>query len=173
MFLNMRNQDGHVAPFEQYPCSAITPKRGMLMKLSEGKLAAASGTDIPEFVCVEEHSAAVSAGDEVNVVRIEPGTVYETELSAAGSSLKLGNKVTIASDGLRVTATTAGGVAEIVYIDGTASGSMVQVRFPAAAESVSMSDLSDVDLSTPATNGQVLKYDGTATKWKPAADATA
>lgn len=129
MFLNIKNDDGHVAPFEQYPCSAITPKNGMAMKLASGKLAKASGTDVPEFICVEEHDANVEADTMVTVVRVDHDTVYETELSAAGTNLKLGEKVTIATDGLRVTATTTDGVAEIVYIDGTAAGDKVHVRF--------------------------------------------
>ena len=66
----------------------------------------------------------------VTVVRVDPQTEYETTLSAAGGSLNLGDKVTLhASSGLQVTATTTNGVAEIVYMDGTASGDMVRVRF--------------------------------------------
>ena len=128
MFLNKKNADGHVAPFEQLPCSAITPKNGMAMVLSSGKLAIASGANKPEFICIEQHSAAVSAGDLVTVVRVEPDTDYETVLSASGA-LNIGEKVTLASDGLRVTATTASGVAEIVAMEGTASGDTVIVRF--------------------------------------------
>lgn len=129
MFLNIKTDDGHVAPFEKLPCTAITPKNGMAMVLSGGKLAIASGTTAPEFICVEEHSAAVAAGDLVTVVRVAKDTTYKTQLSAAGTALNLGDKVTIASDGLRVTATTTSGVAEIVGMDGTASGDTVYVRF--------------------------------------------
>lgn len=41
-----------------------------------------------------------------------------------------------------------------------------------SASSISLGDLADVDLTTPATNGQVLKYDGTDEKWEAGADAT-
>lgn len=129
MFLNIKTDDGHVAPFEKLPCSAITPKNGMAMVLNGGKLAIASGTTKPEFICVEEHDAAVAADTLVTVVRVDHDTVYQTTLSAAGTSLSLGDKVTIATDGLRVTATKTDGVAEIVYMDDTATGSMVHVRF--------------------------------------------
>ena len=129
MFRNIKTDDGHVAPFENYPCSAITPKNGMAMVLSSGKLAIAAGTNKPEFICVEEHSSAVEDGDLVTVVRVDPDTTYETELGAEGSSLNLGDKVTLAADGLRVTATKADGVAEILYMDDTAAGSTVHVRF--------------------------------------------
>ena len=129
MFLNVKNDDGHVAPFILVPCSAITPKNGMLMALSSGKLAKATGSTVPEFLCVEEHSAAVTAGNLVTVVRVEPDTDYETEFSADATGLDIGDMVTIASDGLRVTATTDDGVAKIVSMEGTASGDTVIVRF--------------------------------------------
>ena len=129
MFLNIKTDDGHVQPFEQLPCSAITPKNGMAMVLTGGKLAIAAGTNKPQYICVEEHASAVEADTMVTVVRVDQQTIYETELSAAGTSLKPGDKVTIADDGLRVTATTTSGVAEIVYIDGTAIGDKVHVRF--------------------------------------------
>lgn len=38
--------------------------------------------------------------------------------------------------------------------------------------SVALKDLTDVDLSTPATDGQVLKYNGTDSKWKAGDDST-
>lgn len=37
---------------------------------------------------------------------------------------------------------------------------------------VALSDLTDVDLTTPATEGQVLKYNASESKWKPGNDAT-
>lgn len=36
----------------------------------------------------------------------------------------------------------------------------------------SLGDLSDVDLTTAATDGQVLKYDNASSKWKAGDDAT-
>ena len=44
--------------------------------------------------------------DMVPVVRVQDYQVWRTQLSAAGTSLKPGNKVTLETDGLRVTATT-------------------------------------------------------------------
>ena len=130
MFLNIKTDDGHVAPFEKLPCSAITPKRGMAMVLSAGKLAIATGTAKPEFICVEAHENAVAAGELVTVVRVDHDTLYATELSASGAALNIGDKVTLhASNGLQVTATTASGVAEIMAMDGTAVGDTVYVRF--------------------------------------------
>ena len=58
--------------------------------------------------------------------------IYETTNSAAFSSAKIGQKVTLHTDGLQVTATTASGVAEIVDFDDKAksgAGGTVHVRF--------------------------------------------
>lgn len=129
MFIPIKNADGCPAPWEYLACSAITPKVGMAMIQTGGKLALASGTNAPVYICMEEDDAAVEAGKIVPVIRVDKGTIYDVELSAAGTSLNPGDKVTIASDGLRVTATTTGGVAEIVEILGTAVGDHVRVRF--------------------------------------------
>lgn len=48
---------------------------------------------------------------------------------------------------------------------GTASGG-------GSAGATKLSDLTDVDLTTPATDGQVLKYDNASSKWKPGDDNT-
>ena len=50
-------------------------------------------------------------------------------------------------------------------VGGNASGG-------SAAGATKLGDLSDVDLSTPATDGQVLKYSDADSKWKPGADNT-
>lgn len=41
-----------------------------------------------------------------------------------------------------------------------------------SAGATKLSDLTDVDLTTPATDGQVLKYDDASSKWKPGDDNT-
>ena len=130
MFLIHSTDDGRIPPFEYLPASAITPKVGMALTESEGKLAIATGTTKPSYICMTQRAAALTAGDIIPVIRVQPDIVFETEFSASASSIKIGNKVTLhASDGMSVTATTTSGVAEIVYMDGTASGDMCRVRF--------------------------------------------
>lgn len=130
MFIPIKNDTGCPTPWEMLPCGAITPKLGMALVQSSGKLAIATGTTKPTYISMVEKTAACTAGDLIPVIRVEPGNIYETELSASGSSLNLGDKVTLhASNGLQVTATTTNGVAEIVEFLGTASGDKVRVRF--------------------------------------------
>ena len=115
---------------EYKPAAAITPKIGMALYFSSGNLALASGTNKPEYICMYE-GPQLTAGDMIPVQRILPDMVFETTFSASGTGLNLGQKVTLASDGLRVTATPSNGVAEVVGKEGTgATGYKVYVRFP-------------------------------------------
>lgn len=129
MFLIHTTDDGRIPGFEYLPAAAITPKVGMALVANSGNLAVATGTTKPTYISMAERDGAVTAGDLIPVVRVQPDMIFEVPLSAAGTSLKAGQKVTIATDGLQVTATTTDGVAEIVEILGTAAGDKVRVRF--------------------------------------------
>jgi hypothetical protein len=62
--------------------------------------------------------------------RIEPNQVYEVECSAVPTSLVPGDKVTLATDALKVTATKESGVAKVVALNGaTVAGDKITVRF--------------------------------------------
>ncbi len=130
MFLLHSTDDGRVPPIEYLPCSAITPKAGMALVQSSGNLAIATGTTKPTYISMIDRASACTAGDIIPVIRIDPDMIFETSFSASAADVKLGQKVTLhASNGGQVTATTTSGVAEVVYMDGTASGSMCRVRF--------------------------------------------
>lgn len=129
-FMIFQSDDGRIPPFEYLPCSAITPKMGMALTQTDGNLAIATGTTKPTYISMCEKAAACTAGDLIPVIRVQPDMTFETTCSAAFTSIKRGNKVTLhASSGLQVTATTSSGVAEVIDFDGTASGSYVRVRF--------------------------------------------
>ena len=121
--------DGRIPGIEYLPCGAITPKVGMALVMSAGNLAIAAGENAPTYISMCEKDSACTAGDIIPVIRVNKDMVFETTFSTAATSIKLGNKVTLHTDGLQVTATTEKGVAEVVYMDGTASGSMCRVRF--------------------------------------------
>lgn len=96
-----------------------------LVTAATGLLTKCGATVRPEYIAAgpqDEH-------DCVPVVRVQDYQIWRTQLSAAGTSLKPGNKVTLETDGLRVTATTTSGVAVIVALEGTAVGDSVRVRF--------------------------------------------
>lgn len=131
-FLIHSVDDGRVLPIEYLPCSAITPKVGMALTQTSGNLAIATGATAPAYISMIEKETACVAGDIIPVIRVQKDVVFETENSASFASVKVGTKVTLATDGLRVTATATDGVAEVVGIDEVAaagSGGKVLVRF--------------------------------------------
>lgn len=129
-FMLHSTDDGRIPSLEYLPCSAITPKVGMALTQSSGNLAIATGTTKPTYISMVEKASACTAGDIIPVFRVDPDMIFETSFSASAADIKIGNKVTLhASSGMQVTATTTSGVAEVVYMDGTASGSMCRVRF--------------------------------------------
>ena len=130
MFLLHSVEGGRIPAWEYLPCGAIQPQVGLALTMTSGNLAIASGTTAPLYISMREEDAAVTAGTIIPVVRVLDSIVFETTFSAAATSIKVGDKVTISSDGTQVTATKTSGVAEVVWMEGTASGSKVRVRFP-------------------------------------------
>lgn len=130
MFL-LHSVDGGIVPAWEYlPCGAIQPQVGLALTMTSGNLAIASGTTAPSYISMREEEKAVTAGYVIPVIKVRDHIVFETTFSAAATSIKVGDKVTISSDGTQVTATKTGGVAEVVAMDGTTAGSKVRVRFP-------------------------------------------
>lgn len=97
---------------------------GEALKIASGAVTKAGATDTPTYIC-----AGQPLGIGVPVYRVQKTQTYDTTLAAEGAALKIGDKVTLHTDGLQVTATTESGVAEIVSIDDTAVGGAVTVRF--------------------------------------------
>ena len=134
MAFNLYKTDvNKVPPIEYMPAGAITPKMGMALTMSGGNLAIASGTTVPSYVSMVECESALTAGTVIPVIRVLPDMIWETAAQAALTSIKLGDKVTLHTDGMQVTATKTNGVAEVVDMDGTNVGSRVLVRFNAPA----------------------------------------
>ena len=128
--------DNRVPGIEYLPASDITPKVGMALTQTTGQLtqttgqlALATGATAPTYISMCEKDGECTAGDIIPVIRVGKDMILETTFAAAATSIKLCDKVTLHTDCLQVTATTTDGVAEVVYMDGTASGSMCRVRF--------------------------------------------
>lgn len=130
-FMVQQVDGGRVPGIEYLPCGAIIPKVGMALIQSGGNLAIATGSNAPTYVSMIEKETACTAGDIIPVMRVLPDMMFETTFQAAATGVNLGDKVTLHTDGLQVTATKTSGVAEVVGMDGTAVGDKVRVRFPA------------------------------------------
>lgn len=127
--------DGRNLPNEYLPAGAITPKLGMALKLTSGKLAAAKGADVPLYLSMIERDTPCTDGEVIPVVRVNADVVWRTTASVAMTGVVPGDKVTISTDSMEVTATKSG-QAEVVGMDGTEKGSVVFVRFVGGAASI-------------------------------------
>lgn len=115
------------------PLTSIPAKMGEIYRLGQllcvvGGEAVKCGASAKPMYCSNETKTA-GEDDLISCYRIPNTMEFETELSQEGAALHIGDKVTLSADGLGVTATTAGGVAEIVKFFGTAVGSKIHVRF--------------------------------------------
>lgn len=130
-FIPYSTEDGRVLPWEYLPATGSTkPDIGLALVLSSGKLAKASGTTKPTYICMAEYPAAVTAGTLLPVVAVQPDVIWETTNQASLNGVNVGQAVTIHSDGLQVTATTSSGVATIVEkTAGTGTGNKTLVKF--------------------------------------------
>lgn len=122
------SRDGGNLPFVYIPAAAITPETGLALVMSDGYATIAAGAVLPQYICVQHEDEAVEEGTIIAAVRVLPDTVYEVPSSVSYASVNVGDRVTIGSGGLTVTATT-GGYFEVTYIDGTDAGDLVRGRF--------------------------------------------
>ena len=127
MFTPFKN-DGGLQPWEYMAAKAGTYQGGQLLNASAGMLTPVSSasTTTPGYLCMADITAA--EGESIPVIRVRGNTIYETTLSAAAASAKIGSKLEVSAGGLAVDATAAG-TFELTYVDGTAQGSMVLGRF--------------------------------------------
>lgn len=127
-FLIYKNDLTEVPAFEYLPCDDITVKVGLALVMSGGHLIAASGTTKPQYISMLGATVKTD-GERIPVIRILPTMVFETTLSAANSTIAVGKKYTLATNGEQITATDTGGTATVCDFDGKAIGDKVRVRF--------------------------------------------
>lgn len=108
--------------------AAEAVSEGEALVLTSGKLKKCGATVAPQFIAMAS-LAADAEKRTIAVCRVEKNQVYEVPVSAAPTSLNVGDKVTLNTDGLQVTATTTSGVVTIVSLNGAAAaGDKVVVR---------------------------------------------
>lgn len=120
--------ESDLAPIEKeiIATNGTTYKHGCLVAYgSAGTAVASSGTSVPEFVYTGKDTTA-KTGDKLAVIPVLPEYEFETTLSAAGTALKAGEKVT--TTGEQATATTTSGVFQLLTAGG-AAGAKVVGRF--------------------------------------------
>lgn len=126
-FRYFQHDNGKTPPIEYNPGkTGETFAVGEALTLADGALTKCAAAVTPTHICVGPRMA----DDTVPATRVTRNTIYAAPLSADGSALKLGDKVTLGGDAMTLTATTASGVAEVVRIFGSAgAGDELGVRF--------------------------------------------
>lgn len=125
MFLRSSMNVGMTPPIEYLPGKADENiVLGEALELKSGALTKCGTTAKPEYIAVGN----VQEGN-VPVIKVQDYVLFETVLTADGTSLAIGDKVTLSADGLGVTATTESGVAAIVAMHGKEKDAFVTVRF--------------------------------------------
>lgn len=112
-----------------YEAAAEAISVGEALVLNEaGKLTKCGATAKPTHIAMGQISAS-AANRKIAACRVESNQVYEVPVTAAPTSLVAGAKVTIHTDGLQVTATTANGVVTVESVNGaTKAGDTIVVR---------------------------------------------
>lgn len=127
-FILAKMDVGLTPPIEHLPVTeSESIALGEALALSSGKLTKCGATAKPTFVAV-----GPAVDGEAPVIRVQDYMEFESTLGVAPAeqtTVAVGNKVTLHTDGLQVTATTTSGVATITYIAGQTVGSLVRVRF--------------------------------------------
>lgn len=101
---------------------------GEALVLTSGKLTKCGATAKPEFIAMAD-CAADAAKRLIPVARVEANQLYEVPVTAAPTSLVEGDKVTLHTDGMQVTATTTLGVVTVESLNGAAAaGDTIVVR---------------------------------------------
>ena len=101
---------------------------GEALVLTDGKLTKCGATTAPTHIAMGV-LAADAEKRTIAAARVEKNQLYEVPVTAAPTALKVGDKVTLHTDGLQVTATTASGVVTVESLNGaTAAGDKIVVR---------------------------------------------
>jgi hypothetical protein len=127
-FLPVKSMDGASDPFEyglMTNSEAVT--LGEALKFTSGRLTKSGATDTPEAIAMKTASAGTDV--EIPFIRLDDQREFETTSTATVASTLVGNKVTLHTDGLTVTATTTNGVFLISATDGATTNSRVRGYF--------------------------------------------
>lgn len=99
---------------------------GEALVLTSGALTKCGATATPEFIALKTTADLAT----IPVARVTEEMVFETTFSTTATSIVVGDKVTLHTDGLQVTATTSSGVFAVTKIlGGGVSGTAVQGMF--------------------------------------------
>lgn len=96
---------------------------------TSGRLTKCGATATPQFIALKTQAAEATSVTPIPVIRVTEDQEWETTSNATTAVTLVGNKVTLHTDGLVVTATTTNGVFTLSYTDGVTNGGKVKGYF--------------------------------------------
>jgi hypothetical protein len=115
----VKHLDGGINALEYYLMTdneAVT--LGEALVQTNGRMTKCGATATPEFISMRTQVAEATSKTQIPVVRVTEVDEFAVPSTAAVGSALVGQKVTLHTDGLQVTNTTASGVFEITSTDG-------------------------------------------------------
>lgn len=102
---------GDTPPFEyRLMTNAEGCTLGEALAESAGRLTKCGPTATPEFIAMRTQAAQAASATPVPVIRVTELMEFGTTFAADGAAVNAGDKVTLNTDGLQVTATVTDGV---------------------------------------------------------------
>lgn len=101
----------------------------VLVPTTGGRITASTATTSPEFVAISSLSAATPQTNKCALLRIGSNDEFEVKTALTVADTNIGERRTLSSDGLNITATTTGGVFLISSTNGIANASTVRGYF--------------------------------------------
>lgn len=124
MFVVSKRLVADVEPTQYLP-GADGLTLGSAAVMASGALAKCGATAKPDYII----EGPKNADGNYPVIAVLPTTQFETKVSATVATTVIGSAVTLDTDALGVTATTASGVFTVEMTDAAAGGGVVRGRF--------------------------------------------
>ena len=106
MFNFKKSLDGSVMQLVKMPAAAGDYKVGEALTYSGGKLAAASGNAVVQYICAD--NAKLEAAGDIIVSPVTSDMIFNAKLTAfSAGTVVAGERLQISADGMGVTATAA------------------------------------------------------------------
>ncbi|MVP00353.1 hypothetical protein [Paenibacillus lutrae] len=129
-FIPVKSLDGASDPFEYL---LLTDNEGVVLGQAlvqtNGRLTKAGATATPEFIAQRTQAAETTSTKPIPVTRVDEVREFEVQSTATIAQTDVGSKVTLHTDGLRVTATKTNGTFLISATDGATTNSKVRGYF--------------------------------------------
>ncbi len=130
-FIPVKNLDGASDPliYDYLLTDNEGATLGEALVLTNGRLTKCGATVTPQFIAMADRTAELTSTKPLPIIRVREDREFKVTSMATVANTLVGQKVTLHTDGLLVTATTTSGVFEISATDGATTNSKCRGYF--------------------------------------------